>query len=218
MKKIVCVFFALLCLPVFALAESTPSITTADMVTVTMEPDLNPGLPADAELVVIPVQQEDAVQAEQYIEYTELCQKEIAKLSENISQSGTENATAGVEAYFGEVKDAEGNTVVLGELLSTQALSVNEFMPLVVENYAPSYGAVTMTFQFKTPYAKDEAVLILIGVQDPVTGEVVWTAFEGTGVGEDGAVQVEFTESMMEMLQNNISLLAVVSSAEAANS
>lgn len=218
MKKIVCVFFALLCLPVFALAESTPSITTADMVTVTMEPDLNPGLPADAELVVIPVQQEDAALAEQYIEYTELCQEEIAKLSENIGQSGTENATAGVEAYFGEVKDAEGNTVVLGELLSTQALSVNEFMPLVVENYAPSYGAVTMTFQFKTPYAKDEAVLILIGVQDPVTGEVVWTAFEGTGVGEDGAVQVEFTESMMEMLQNNISLLAVVSSAEAANS
>lgn len=218
MKKIVCVFFALLCLPVFALAESTPSITTADMVTVTMEPDLNPGLPADAELVVIPVQQEDAALAEQYIEYTELCQEEIAKLSENMNQSGTEDATAGVEAYFGEVKDAEGNTVVLGELLSTQALSVNEFMPLVVENYAPSYGAVTMTFQFKTPYAKDEAVLILIGVQDPVTGEVVWTAFEGTGVGEDGAVQVEFTESMMEMLQNNISLLAVVSSAEAANS
>lgn len=218
MKKIVCVFFALLCLPVFALAESTPSITTADMVTVTMEPDLNPGLPADAELVVIPVQQEDAALAEQYIEYTELCQEEISKLSENMNQSGTEDTTAGVEAYFGEVKDAEGNTVVLGELISAQALSVNEFMPLVVENYTPSYGAVTMTFQFKTPYAKDEAVLILIGVQDPVTGEIVWTAFEGTGVGEDGAVQVEFTESMMEMIQNNISLLAVVSNAEAANS
>lgn len=218
MKKIVCVFFALLCLPVFVLAESTPSITTTDMVAVTVEPELNPGLPADAELVVLPVQQEDAVLAEQYIEYTELCQEEIAKLSENISQSGTEDATAGVEAYFGEVKDVEGNTVILSELLSAQVLSVNEFMPVVVENYDPSYGAVTMTFQFKTPYAKDETVVVLIGIQDPVTGEIVWTEFEGTGVGEDGAVQVEFTESMMEMLQNNISLLAVVSSAEAANS
>lgn len=218
MKKIVCMFIALLCLPVFVLAESTPSITATDMVTVTVEPDLNPSLPTDAELVVLPVQQEDAALAEQYIEHTELCQEEMAKLSENMNQSGTEDATAGVEAYFGEVKDAEGNTVVLSEMLSAQALSVNEFMPLVVENYDRSYGAVTMTFQFKTPYAKDEAVVVLIGIQDPVTGEIVWTAFEGIGVGENGAVQVEFTESMMEMIQNNISLLAVVSSAEAANS
>ena len=217
MKKIVCVLFALLCLPAFVLAESTPSITTTDMVTVTMEPDLNPNLPADSGLVAILVQEEDAVLVEQYIQNVELCKEEIAKLSENIDQSGTEDGTAGVEAYFGEIKDAEGNTVVLSELLSAQALSVNEFMPVVVENYDRSYGAVTMTFQFKTPYAKDETVVVLIGIQDPVTGEIVWTAFEGTGVGEDGAVQVEFAESMMEMIQNNISLLAVVSSADVAN-
>lgn len=217
MKKMVCVLFALMCLPVFVLAESTPSITATDMVTVTLESALNPNLPADSGLVVLPVQQEDAELAEQYIEHTELCQEEMAKLSGNMNQSGAEDATAGVEAYFGEIKDAEGNTVVISELLSAQSLRVNEFMPLVVENYDRSYGAVTMTFQFKTPYAKDEAVVILIGIQDPVTGEIVWTAFEGIGVGEDGAVQVEFAESMMEMIQNNISLLAVVSGAEATN-
>ena len=90
-------------------------------------------------------------------------------------------------------------------------------MPVVVQNYDRMYGAVTTTFQFKTPYAKDETVVILIGILDPVTGEIVWTAFEGDGVGEDGAVQVEFTADIMEMIQNGITLLAVVSSADTAN-
>ena len=59
--------------------------------------------------------------------------------------------------------------------------------------------------------------MILIGILDPVTGKIVWTAFEGAGVGEEGAVQVEFTADIMEMIQNNITLLAVVSSADTAN-
>lgn len=217
MKKTVCVILALLCLPVFALAESAPSINTADMVTVTVETALNPSLPENSELTIIPVQNEDEALAEQYSEHTELCQTEIAKLSESISQNAADEGTSGVEAYFGEVKDAEGNTVVLSELFSTQTLIVNEFMPVVVQNYDRTYGAVTTTFQFKTPYAKDETVVILIGILDPVTGEIVWTAFEGDGVGEDGAVQVEFTADIMEMIQNNITLLAVVSSADTAN-
>lgn len=215
MKKTVCVILALLCLPVFALAESAPSINTADMVTVTVETALNPSLPESSELAIIPVQNEDEALAEQYSEYTELCQTEIAKLSESISQNAADEETSGVEVYFGEVKDAEGNTVVLSELLSTQTLIVNEFMPVVVQNYDQAYGAVTTTFQFKTPYTKDETVVILIGIKDPVTGEIVWTAFEGVGVGEDGAIQVEFTADIMEMIQNGITLLAVVSGGEA---
>ena len=59
MKKTVCVILALLCLPVFALAESAPSINTADMVTVTVETALNPSLPENSELTIIPVQNED---------------------------------------------------------------------------------------------------------------------------------------------------------------
>ena len=217
MKKTVCVILALLCLPVFALAESAPSINTADMVTVTVETALNPSLPENSELTIIPVQNEDEALAEQYSEHTELCQTEIAKLSESIRQYAADEGTSGVEAYFGEVKDAEGNTVVLSELFSAQTLIVNEFMPVVVQNYDRTYGAVTTIFQFKTPYAKDETVVILIGILDPVTGEIVWTAFEGDGVGEDGAVQVEFTADIMEMIQNGITLLAVVSSADTAN-
>ena len=217
MKKTVCAILALLCLPAFALAESGPSINTADMVTVTVETTLNPSLPENSELTIILVQNEDETLAEQYSEHIELCQTEIAKLSESIRQYAADEGTSGVEAYFGEVKDAEGNTVVLSELFSTQTLIVNEFMPVVVQNYDRTYGAVTTTFQFKTPYAKDETVVILIGILDPVTGEIVWTAFEGDGVGEDGAVQVEFTADIMEMIQNNITLLAVVSSADTAN-
>jgi hypothetical protein len=215
MKKTVCAILALLCLPAFALAESAPSMNTADMVTVTVETALNPSLPENSELTIIPVQNEDETLAEQYSERTELCQTEIAKLSETIRQYAADEGTSGVEAYFGEVKDAEGNTVVLSELFSAQTLVVNEFMPVVVENYDRAYGAITMAFQFKTPYAKDEMVVILVGVHDPVTDEIVWTAVEGVGVGEDGAVQVEFTADIMEMIQNNITLLAVVSGGEA---
>lgn len=214
MKKIVCLTLALLlCLSAVALAEeAVPSKNTSDMVVVEVDPALNTNVPADSGFVVIPVLEEDEAQAVEYADNIALCQEEIVKLMESAA-GGTD--ASGVEAYFGEVRDSEGNVVVLSEALSAPALNVFEFMPLVAANYDEAYGNVTLTFQFKTPYAQDEPVLVMIGLRNAETGEMEWTVFEGIGVGEEGAVQVEFTPEILKAIQDGNALLAVVSAAEA---
>lgn len=214
MKKIVCLTLALLlCLSAVALAEEVvPSKNTSDMVVVEVDPALNTNVPADSGFVVIPVLEEDEAQAVEYADNIALCQEEIVKLMESAA-GGTD--ASGVEAYFGEVRDSEGNVVVLSEALSAPALNVYEFMPLVAANYDEAYGNVTLTFQFKTPYAQDEPVLVMIGLRNAETGEMEWTVFEGIGVGEEGAVQVEFTPEILKAIQEDNALLAVVSAAEA---
>lgn len=214
MKKIVCLTLALLlCLSAVALAEEVvPSKNTSDMVVVEVDPALNTNVPADSGFVVIPVLEEDEAQAAEYADNIALCREEIVKLMESAA-GGTD--ASGVEAYFGEVRDSEGNVVVLSEALSAPALNVYEFMPLVAVNYDETYGNVTLTFQFKTPYAQDEPVLVLIGLRNAETGEMEWTVFEGIGVGEEGAVQVEFTPEILKAIQEDNALLAVVSAAEA---
>ena len=214
MKKIVCLTLALLlCLSAVALAEEVvPSKNTSDMVVVEVDPALNTNVPADSGFVVIPVLEEDEAQAAEYADNIALCREEIVKLMESAA-GGTD--ASGVEAYFGEVRDSEGNVVVLSEALSAPALNVYEFMPLVAVNYDETYGNVTLTFQFKTPYAQDEPVLVLIGLRNAETGEMEWTVFEGIGVAEEGAVQVEFTPEILRAIQDGNALLAVVSAAEA---
>ena len=214
MKKIVCLTLALLlCLSAVALAEEVvPSKNTSDMVVVEVDPALNTNVPADSGFVVIPVLEEDEAQAAEYADNIALCREEIVKLMESAA-GGTD--ASGVEAYFGEVRDSEGNVVVLSEALSAPALNVYEFMPLVAVNYDETYGNVTLTFQFKTPYAQDEPVLVLIGLRNAENGEMEWTVFEGIGAGEGGAVQVEFTPEILKAIQEDNALLAVVSAAEA---
>ena len=61
MKKIVCLTLALLlCLSAVAWAEEVvPSKNTSDMVSVEIDPALNPALPVDSGFVVISVLEED---------------------------------------------------------------------------------------------------------------------------------------------------------------
>lgn len=130
----------------------------------------------------------------------EACQNQIEKLA----------ASASVEAYFGEVKDGDGNVISLKEILGTDTLNVNEFMPVVVENYEESYGDVTATFQFSTPYAQGEEVLVLVGVINALTGEVEWVALAGVGTA-DGGIEVTFTAAILSAIQSNTAMMAVVS-------
>ena len=55
---------------------------------------------------------------------------------------------------------------------------------------------------------------MLVGIRNSETGEIAWTAFEGVGIGEEGSVQVVFTPEIMDAIQNNMALLAVVSAGE----
>lgn len=110
MKKLLCLVLALLCIASFALADSVPSKSTADMVSVQVQGNI----PADSGFVLTPV-----VDSITYQVAVEACQNQIEKLA----------ASASVEAYFGEVKDGDGNVISLKEILGTDTLNVNEFMP-----------------------------------------------------------------------------------------
>lgn len=193
MKKLICLVLVLLCFASVAAAESVPSKTTADMVTVT-EIKTGTGVVA-SNLVIATTEDTKAVEA---------CSKQIEKLV----------ASASVVEYFGEIKDSEGNEVKIVELLNSENVTVNEFVPLVVYNYSAAYGNVTVSFTFSTPYEADKPVLVLVGITNPTTGEIEWVALEGVGTGVDGGISVEFTSEILEAIeaiQNGTAMMAVVS-------
>ena len=194
MKKLVCLVLVLLCFVAVAAAESVPSKSTADMVVVTEivteDGTVVPGLVVEA--VTDPVAYEKAV---------EVCSQEIEKLV----------ASTSVEEYFGEVRDTEGNVVSLTEALGAENVTVNEFVPVVVDNYNAELGNVKVSFKFSTPYEAGKKVVVLVGIVDPLTGEVEWVALEGEGTGDDGAIAVEFTPEVLEAIQSGTAMMAVVS-------
>ena len=196
MKKFVSVILALvLCMSACAMAASVPSKNTGDMTTVSVASD---NIPADSGFAFVPVTEESG---EEYASNYEACTKEIEKMKNSAS----------IEEYFGEVVDKDGNVISLTDILGVDVLNVYEMMPVIVENYDVSYGDVTFDFQFKTPYSEGEKVLVLIGIEDAITGAIAWTAFEGVGTGENGAIEVTFNADTMEAIQNNMAFMAVVS-------
>lgn len=195
MKKFICLLFALvLCLSV-AMAESVPSKTTSDMTEV--KDVVAENLPADSNFAVsIPVEEEVVAVAN----------TEVTKLVEAAK-------TSDVTTYFGTVTDSKGNEVKLTELLETETVNVFEFMPIEVKEYVEEYGSVNVTLTFSTPYAKDEKVVVLLGlvtVNEDGTQTVAWTAYEGLVV-EEGAIQVEFDPETLKMIQDGTALIAIVS-------
>ena len=99
---------------------------------------------------------------------------------------------AAINAYFGELKDFEGNTIVLPDAIlleesadpdATEApaepgateepaeaeidrLNIFEFMPIIAVGYEDEFGNVTLKMLFSTPYEKDEKVVAMIGLVD----------------------------------------------------
>lgn len=193
MNKILCFLFALMLCVSVAVAETVPSKTTADFTEV--KEVVAENLPVDAEIVFNVVVEDEAVAT--------VTTTEIAKLAE----------AADVESYFGTVTDAAGNEVSLKEMLGAETINVFEFVPVAVESYEEEYGKIAVTMSFSTPYAKDEIVIVLVGmVENDEAGNqiVTWTAFEGLVV-EEGSVKVEFDEQTMLNIQNGVALVAIVS-------
>lgn len=192
MKKIICFLFALMLCLSMACAEAVPSKTTSDFTEV--KDIVAENMPADSNFsFTVAVEEEVAVVAN----------TEVAKLAE----------TADVETYFGEIVDAQGNAVSLKEMLETETINVFEFVPVTVAEYDDSYGKINVTMTFSTPYAKDEKVVVLVGivnVNDDGTQTVTWTAFEGIAV-EEGSIKVEFDAETMKSIQNGTALVAIVS-------
>ena len=191
MKKFVCIMLALMCFASVAVA-ATPSKTTGNM---TASDSKLTNTQEEAGLVIL-IDYDGNNE-----EHAQMYSDELVKL-----QAATPAA-----AYFGDVKDMQGNSVSLEELLGTDDVKVNEFAPLIVENYKESYGNVTTTFTLPTFYNQGEKVVILIGIRNAQTGEIEWIALEGVGVGEDGAIQVEFPPELLIAIQNSNALMAVAS-------
>lgn len=213
MKKLVCLMLAVLMLFAAAAAEDVVgSKNTGDMTIVEVESEVIPedsdfSLVIDTLLPVVKPETDAVAEGETAVEAVEPTQAQVicAAEIEKLAQSET------VETYFGEVKDVQGNVIVLTEALEAETVNVYEFAPVVVYAYEESYGDVSAKMQFSTPYAADEKVLVLVGLVSVETGEIEWTAFEGVGVGEEGAIKVTFTAEILKAIQNGTALLAVVS-------
>lgn len=195
MKKFVAILLTLvLCLSVAA-AESVLSKTTSDMTEV--KDVVVENLPADSTFSIAIVEKEEAIV---------VANTEIAKLVEAVQ-------TTNVATYFGEITDSKGNVVSLTEVLGTETMNVHEFMPIEVNDYEEDYGTVTMTFTVSTPYAKDEQIVVLLGlvtIAEDGTQTVAWTAHDAE-VTEEGTIKVTFEPETLKLIQEGTALIAIVS-------
>ena len=200
MKKLFCLILALVCIGSAALAATVPSKTTADLNTTT-KVTTESGAALDS-LVIVPIAETEESKVA-YEQKLEVCNTEPQKLAEVVTQTNS------VVEYFGEVKNTAG------EAVSLEGKSVDEFMPLVVSGVETISGEenVKVGFKFATTYAKDQVVVVLIGIVDPLFNEVAWTALEGVGT-EDGGIEVVFSAEMLANIQNGDAMMAVASDAE----
>lgn len=147
----------------------------------------------------------------EYKELLDTCKAEVEALS----------ASESFDKYFGTVINKDGEEVDLKKLLGVDNLNVFEFVPVVASGLEEGCGNVEVEMLFATPYEKDEKVVVMVGIvaeNEDGTHSVEWTAFDGVGVEADsenveskGCIKVELTEEMALKIQENTTLLAVVS-------
>lgn len=137
MKKVLCLVLALvLCMSSAALASSTPSKTTQDLLP-TVEATTENG-----RALTVVVREDNASRA----------------------QLRVLQGTPAKDDYFGDIVKQDGATAKLSELLNPN--DINEFESILVYNYNPSMGSVTALIRFITPFALSDKVIVLIGLTD----------------------------------------------------
>ena len=137
---------------------------------------------------------------------------------------------AAINAYFGELKDFEGNTIVLPDAIlleesadpdATEApaepgateepaeteidrLNIFEFMPIIAIGYEDEFGNVTLKMLFSTPYEKDEKVVAMIGLVDAHENidEVIAENVDDETDEADVSVQLASDEERAEEIQS----------------
>ena len=186
MKKILCMVLSLiLCMGTVALAEATPSITVQDVTTPTVE-----AIAENGRTATIIIREDNASVAE------------LRKLQ----------AAPVKDDYFGDIIKLAGGTAKLSELLDPA--DINEFATIIVENYDPSFGAVTAKITFKTTeYEMTDKLYVLIGLLD---GTLTWYAFDAKVVDAQGAIEVVFPVDTLIRIQNGNGLIAIASQSAAA--
>ena len=196
MKKLIClVFVMLLCVSAASMAMAVGSKTTTNMTgsTGVVTPT---GTAAPEEIVIAPIA-ETAGTPEQRA----ACEKLIGEIA----------SASSLEEVFGELQDSEGEVLDLAEILGTDKPVINEIVPLVVQNYIPTFGSLKSNFTFSTPYQKGEPVVVVIRVVDPKTGAVKQFTLKGVGNGIDGGIELEFPPEVLEEIQSGTATMAVIS-------
>ena len=208
MKKTIAFLLAIvMMLTVCAFAESAkPSITISQIIA----PSNNAAIAEDFVIKLVAVQEEsqEKVVFDEIVEFVTVQNEPVAN-------------------YFGEeVMTAAAE--YLPEELDIATLVVDEFFQLTEENYEESYGEVTATFQFVTPYEDGTTLIAMVGVlpkdataEDQADAANAAASEESTeesamiwipipAVASEGLVQITFTEEVFAMLKENQCVCALL--------
>ena len=156
-----------------------------------------------------------------------LTEEQLVNFETAIEQSGKEIAKLaeqGIEAYFGDFTDVDGNVINAAELLETETLNCNEFCPVfAVCNEMPDVETLDVFMRFLTPYAVGEKVIVNFGIINGVdenneVTSITWHAYVGEGVEPEadqpeteGRVKVTIDLPMFEQIVNGSALVAIIS-------
>ena len=208
MKKTIAFLLAIvMMLTVCAFAESAkPSITISQIIA----PSNNAAIAEDFVIKLVAVQEEsqEKVVFDEIVEFVTVQNEPVAN-------------------YFGEeVMTAAAE--YLPEELDIATLVVDEFFQLTEENYEESYGEVTATFQFVTPYEDGTTLIAMVGVlpkdataedladaanaaaseESTEESAMIWIPIPA--VASEGLVQITFTEEVFAMLKENQCVCALL--------
>ena len=199
-KVIACVLVMMIVVAsITTFAASVPSKTTQDMTeVVSIASDNGAMLPTDFAI--------------QILEETESVDKALKQLADFVTGQGL----APVRFFEEAVQQAIAS--LLPEEADLDKYVINEFSPLIVENYREAYGSITATFRFASEYMDGQPLVALIGL---VTGMdeqgnpvVEWTPIKA--VVEGGLVKVDFPADLLQRLYGQEAMIAILSEASAA--
>lgn len=210
-------------------AENQPEDTEIYLLPVN-EATVKESLPDYQERVDICVaEQEKLAEAESVVSYftglTDLNGQPVDTSSEAVTDAeGNVVDIDGNVVKLGIITDMDGNEVNIKEILGLapdEEPQVFEFCPAIAGGFQEDCGKVTASMLFPTPYEEGETVVVMIGIVTTLkdgSQVIVWKAFEGVGMGavEDaeetyGCIKVEFPPEIVNAIQNETALMAVIS-------
>ena len=181
MKKVLCLVLVLVLCMSTALAAAVPSITVQDITTPVVE-----AVGENGQTLTI------------------IIREDAASNAQLLSLRGS----SAKDDYFGDIIKEDGTTVKLSELLDTA--DINEFATIIVQNYAPAMGDVTVRILYRTTqYATTDKVFVLIGLLDG--GALTWYAFDAQVIDNQGRIQVVLPAFIMEKLNGASGFIAIAS-------
>ncbi len=198
MKKLITLLMVLsLFMTSVAFATSVPSKTTEDT-TVVEEVKTETGVAVEPDFTI------------SVAPPTEEVSTEIAKMYEQVTSEETKEN--GIIAYFpAEVQEAVKETLIAQGApadIDLKKMTINEIVPVKVENYKSEYGAIDISLSTLTKYEADEKLVALIGTIHQ--GETTW--FTSTATATEDGVKVVIPQEALTNVENGHELTVAIMS------